>query len=122
MTAIHNDACNRAQQAARDFEAAHLRLLPRTCGGAGAWYDAGVRYHRDGSSGTPPDGGAYDACVGAGKCPLCAQPIATEEQGGCDYGRCAACGWDEHAIATGAAPLVAHPDPECLCWLEEEGA
>lgn len=120
MPTTHNNACDRVQQAARDFEAAHPAYC-RACGGAGSWYDAGVRYHADGS-GTPPDGGTCDDCVGAGKCPLCAQPIATEEHDGCDYGRCAACGWDEHAIATGAAPMIARPDAECLCWLEEEGA
>lgn len=45
MATTHNDACNRAQQAARDFEAAHPAYC-RSCGGAGAWYDPGVRYRR----------------------------------------------------------------------------
>lgn len=116
----HNKACEQMQQALRDFDAAHPACC-RTCGGSGAWYDPGVRYHRDGS-GTPPDGGPCDDCVGAGECPLCAQPIATEEKDGSDYGLCAACGWDEHAIATGAAPLVIRPDVDCNCWLEEESA
>jgi hypothetical protein len=106
----HNEACLRRQEALAEFEKAWPNAC-HTCGGAGGLSTPGTREQ-------PPD---FDvcACIEDGKCPRCAAPIVFEEHDYAEYGKCAACGWDDRAIILGTQPAITRPEVDCLCFLEE---
>lgn len=102
----HTPACDLQQAAARAFLVLYGDYCEH-CGGAGSTTYYGNR--------DAPSSDACHKCVEEGICPLCAKELTFEKHDSCDYGRCAACGWDEWKIHEGTQQPQILPDSECFC-------